>query len=69
MTEIIITNPNAEIRSKFKIELPEKKRSGWSHRDSRHVQELRSEKYTIRKIAEILHCSTWHVQQSLKGNI
>jgi len=46
-----------------------KRRDVWTHRDSRHVREYREKGYTIRKIAEELHCSTAYVKKVLKGEL
>jgi hypothetical protein len=69
MEKNTITSENAEIRERFLIELPDGKRKTWSHKDSRHIQELREANFSIRKIGSIMHCSTWHVQQAIKGKI
>jgi len=45
------------------------KRKMWTHRDSRMVRELREKKYTIRKIAEELKCSTRYVQKAIRNEL
>ena len=46
-----------------------KRRDIWTHRDSRMVRELREKKYTIRKIAEELQCSTSYVQKAIRNEL